>query len=559
MNYKALPFLIVLPYLCYADSRTVLRGSNSRQNGNHYVGNEPKVERHRAWVENKMRFSMRRIKGEVLLDDDTYGDSTERDEDVDWKGDDDDDDYDEGREENDGSSTSTFQRAKGKKSRSGKQSQYSKHTYSGLDSRDKSNKHHDGKGKNRHQHKIERHESPKYERYESSRHHRDDSYDDDDEDKNDDNNSEKGKKVSSDHDDEYTSNRPIGDDDDESNKDGDDDDEYEESYNHRSDDDDDDDGDDDDYTNSASKNHDDQYGSDGENASEEEQYPNDEGDDDDDDDGSIKGDDYIVDDNINRSPILSPVASNPSSKPTASPVKKSPTAFPSMNGISSELPSFDPSSVPSDIPSTLPSFSIEKTIKSIILTVALKGGEEFENPNSYQSLALKFLEIVLSPQSDEKYIQYYAIACIYTASFGVSNKYTNLEFPNKKLDGWIQADGWMTDSSLCKWYGISCENNAVNKIELFENRMYGIFPPEVQLIAESVTVIDLYDNPFLSAEGDEGNSWIAQMVNLEQLYFGSTAFEYDGIPTFFNNIPTLSKFTLNFLLNLKAFDLTHYS
>jgi hypothetical protein len=150
---------------------------------------------------------------------------------------------------------------------------------------------------------------------------------------------------------------------------------------------------------------------------------------------------------------------NPSLRPSVYPVTKSPTSSPSRI-----------SSAPSEIPSDFPPSPIEKTVREIILTVALKGGTEFEDPDSYQSLALKFLENVLSPQSDTKYIQYYVIACIYTASFGVPNKHTNKVLANTTLDGWIHAEGWMTNSSYCGWIGISCENNNVQKIELFENR-----------------------------------------------------------------------------------------
>jgi len=152
------------------------------------------------------------------------------------------------------------------------------------------------------------------------------------------------------------------------------------------------------------------------------------------------------------------------------------------------------------------------------------------------------LEGSLSPKTDAEYIHYYAIACIHTASSGVSNKHTDNEFPNlTTLPGWITSNNWLTNSSYCTWYGIACKNGLVDKIELFENRMYGTFAPEVQLLADSVTVIDLFDNFFLTTEGDAGNGWIAKMVNLVQLLFGSTSFEYPGVAPYINKLPKLSK------------------
>jgi hypothetical protein len=181
------------------------------------------------------------------------------------------------------------------------------------------------------------------------------------------------------------------------------------------------------------------------------------------------------------------------------------------------------------------------TVRSIITPVALQGGAEFDDPKSYQSEALVFLETVLPPKTDTQYIRYYALACIYTASFGVENKYTKIEFPVGQLQGWISSTGWMTNSSFCEWFGITCSKNAVEKIQLPNNRMFGIFAPEVQLLADSLLTIDLYNNPFLLADGNAGNEWIAKMLRLEQLFVGTTAFEYDGIPTYINKLRNLGK------------------
>jgi len=155
------------------------------------------------------------------------------------------------------------------------------------------------------------------------------------------------------------------------------------------------------------------------------------------------------------------------------------------------------------------------------------------------------LEDTLSPQSDDQYIRYYSLASIFFASSGVMNEFTDVRFPNlDPLPGWLTTAGWVTDSSFCGWFGITCDGNGFPiLLELPNNRMYGIFAPEVQLIADSLQVLELFNNFFLTTidDGDAGNDWIAKMVNLRFLFFGTTSFAYPGVPTFINQIPTLEE------------------
>jgi hypothetical protein len=191
------------------------------------------------------------------------------------------------------------------------------------------------------------------------------------------------------------------------------------------------------------------------------------------------------------------------------------------------------------------------SIRAIIEQVALQGGAEFDNPDSYQSQSLQFLEDTLSPQTDQEYIRYYALACIFTASSGVQNKFTLAEFGPGPLPGWLTTRNWLTDTDYCTWHGLLCNSSGqVEAINLFQNRMYGIFAPEVQLLADTVLKIDLFDNFYLTAEGDAGNAWIAKMTNIDFLYFGTTSFEYNGIPTFISSISGLRKYFTSCLLEL---------
>jgi hypothetical protein len=156
---------------------------------------------------------------------------------------------------------------------------------------------------------------------------------------------------------------------------------------------------------------------------------------------------------------------------------------------------------------------------------------------------LNYLESILSPQTASHYQVYFALASIFYASSGVHNKRTVDAFTDgEPLLGWISSSNWVTDSSYCTWYGISCNTEgAVSHIELPLNRMYGIFPPEVRLLKDTLEVIDLYSNTFLVAEGDAGNSWIAEMSSLRHLFFGATSFEYAGIPTFVGQLQNLEE------------------
>lgn len=192
---------------------------------------------------------------------------------------------------------------------------------------------------------------------------------------------------------------------------------------------------------------------------------------------------------------------------------------------------------------SLPPKESEPTLIELLIQPLLPVGNEFDDPNSYQSKSLSYLEDTLSPQTDEEYKVYFALASIYYASFGVQNKRTIKSFPTgETLRGWITSDHWVTDSNYCIWYGIVCDTNgAVTEIQLNENRMFGIFPREISFLKDTLEVIDLFSNPFLVTEGDAGNSWIAEMTNLRHLFFGATSFEYPGVPTFIGQLSKLEE------------------
>jgi hypothetical protein len=48
---------------------------------------------------------------------------------------------------------------------------------------------------------------------------------------------------------------------------------------------------------------------------------------------------------------------------------------------------------------------------------------------------------------------------------------------------WNFKQGWLSDSSVCEgWFGVSCKNGRVTKIELIENSLVGFLPSEIGLL-----------------------------------------------------------------------------
>jgi hypothetical protein len=87
----------------------------------------------------------------------------------------------------------------------------------------------------------------------------------------------------------------------------------------------------------------------------------------------------------------------------------------------------------------------------------------------------------------------------------------------------------------------------VEKIELDKNGLTGYFPPEVALLHESLKYIDLFNN-LVHNKGDLGNSFLGELTNLEYLFYGSTSFEYDGVPTEIGRLSKLKEYDFSYTL-----------
>jgi hypothetical protein len=214
-------------------------------------------------------------------------------------------------------------------------------------------------------------------------------------------------------------------------------------------------------------------------------------------------------------PTEAPVA--PVALPTEAPV--APVAVPTEAPVA-------PVAVPTEAPVAPVAAPVAGSAVQMRLTeFALGGGSEFEDPESYQSQALRQVEAQVGVDAfeDAKLIQYYSLYCIYFATFMVPNPVTENDprFEGIPFPGWLITTGWQeTDLDPCDgWYGIGCDvQGRVSTIDLFENLLTGSFPPEVVLLAldgpfstgaGNLFRIDLFRNEFVWNNDD--SSWMADL------------------------------------------------
>jgi hypothetical protein len=191
-----------------------------------------------------------------------------------------------------------------------------------------------------------------------------------------------------------------------------------------------------------------------------------------------------------------------------------------------------------------------------ILSVARFGGGEFDDASSYQSRAMAWVLSLALPSAgsllglDDQAVQLFALACIYYNTYSTRSAWTDFHFgPDVAIPGWFNARGWLEDpSDVCNWYGIECNDaGRVSTIDLATNGLTGYFPPESGLLHESLTKIDLYNN-IVHNHGDLGNSFLGELTNLEYLYYGTTSFEYDGIPSEIGLLTNLIEYDCSYTL-----------
>jgi Leucine-rich repeat (LRR) protein len=120
-------------------------------------------------------------------------------------------------------------------------------------------------------------------------------------------------------------------------------------------------------------------------------------------------------------------------------------------------------------------------------------------------------------------------------------------FGTNVIQPWNNSTSWATDTDVCTWHGISCDaNKLVTQIDLFSNRMTGTLPAELTLIT-TLVYLDLFDNNLYNV-GEEGNAWLGNLTNIENLYYQANYFEYDGVPTHINKLKNLKEYDCSYNL-----------
>lgn len=184
------------------------------------------------------------------------------------------------------------------------------------------------------------------------------------------------------------------------------------------------------------------------------------------------------------------------------------------------------------------------SVESIVRSVAINGGEEFEEEYSPQSKALKWVNLVYDPEGDglDRIIQRYVLATIWYATYAVENVYTDLPTPK-----WTVTEGWLSTYDECDWYGVYCtDDGKVDRISLPYNGLSGRIPQEIKLLSDSLIHLDLSGNPVHNR--DEELNWLEDLTQLTQLDVHFCNFEWEGIPPYLASLTNMEWLDISYTL-----------
>jgi hypothetical protein len=259
--------------------------------------------------------------------------------------------------------------------------------------------------------------------------------------------------------------------------------------------------------------------------------------------------------NAPNSQVTTAPGPTPADVPSPSPIDAAPVT--DRPSFIPRPPTMDPATQPSlvvtptvapvvPLPTAPASDSIALQVEQVLRSVAIFGGTEFDDSNSYQSKALKWTQTDASNQGQsrwtrDRWVQRYALACVWYATNAVSHAYTDRAYGRGVVYPWYNDTNWLSTNSECTWFRVTCDsNNAVLELSLYKNRLTGSLPPEISLLIQ-LAKLDVRSNKLWNV-GDAGHQWLNGMLSMKYLYYNNNYFEYDGIPTQLSQVTSLSEF-----------------
>ena len=158
-----------------------------------------------------------------------------------------------------------------------------------------------------------------------------------------------------------------------------------------------------------------------------------------------------------------------------------------------------------------------KRLESIILSASPNSVAALSDKDTPQFRAFEWV-YSNAPKTDilgSRLVQRWVLASFY---FGLNG------------DGWIKKDGWLKSEDECLWYGVSCLDGSISKLELRQNRLVGKIVPEISLWGSDLYTLSL------------GNDYDATDNERNQIIM--------PLPSFLGDFPYLS------FLNLEGVGLT---
>ena len=183
----------------------------------------------------------------------------------------------------------------------------------------------------------------------------------------------------------------------------------------------------------------------------------------------------------------------------AIPVSRNNNAEPAASSSQPPAPSNDealgPAPPPQDdqSPSSSPVvIRTEENVSELLSSLSVDDGAALTTVGSPQNQAFQWImtNANLSEYSDAKLTQRYALATLYYSANGMN---------------WKNAWGWLSDKDECSpsdWYqsqgaleeSFCNANGELAVLKLMDNRLDGIFPPEIGMLGESLEILNLSSN-----------------------------------------------------------------